>query len=117
MKNKLSISLRLATVGLALGPCVLPATALAQGQRAPSPWKPNEADFVIKDFKFLSGETLPSLKIHYSTLGTPRRDGAGHVTNAIMLLHGTGGSGRGFASANFGNEVYGPGQVFDITRY
>ncbi len=86
-------------------------------QRAPSPWHVTEGDYSIPNFHFRSGETLPSLHIHYSMLGTPKRDADGHITNAIMLLHGTGGTGKGFASAAFGNEVYGPGQAFDITKY
>lgn len=94
-----------------------PAPAAPSPQRPPSPWKTVEADYAVPDFKFHTGETLARLNIHYATLGTPKRDAQGHVTNAIMLLHGTGGSGRGMASAAFGNEVFGPGQVFDITRY
>lgn len=89
----------------------------AVAQQQPSPWQTVESDYVVNDFRFHTGETLPRLNIHYATLGTPKRDAEGNITNAIMLLHGTGGSGRGMASAGFGNEVYGPGQVFDITRY
>jgi homoserine O-acetyltransferase len=93
------------------------AGAHAQAPRPASPWNVAEAEFDIADFRFATGETLPSLRIHYSTLGTPKRDRQGHVTNAIMLLHGTGGTGKGMASAAFGDEVFGPGQVFDITKY
>lgn len=60
---------------------------------------------------------MAKMKVHYATLGTPKRDAQGHVTNAILLLHGTGGNGRGMASAAFGSKVFGPGQAFDITRY
>src|SRR5689334_13890475 len=74
---------------------------------------PVEADFVIRDFKFGTGETLPSLKVHYRALGTPRRDAAGVVRNAVMILHGTGGTGAGFLSATFGGELFGPGQLLD----
>ena len=52
-----------------------------------------EGDFVIKDFKFNSGETLPELRMHYRTLGTPRKDAQGVVRNAVLIMHGTGGSG------------------------
>src|SRR5262249_14920367 len=52
-----------------------------------------EHDFVAKDFRFASGETMPSLTLHYRTLGAPRRDASGVVRNAVLILHGTGGSG------------------------
>ncbi len=93
------------------------APAAAQPQRAPSPWKVTEADYAVPDFTFHTGETMAKMNVHYATLGTPKKDAQGHVTNAIMLLHGTGGTGRGMASAAFGNEVFEPGQVFDITKF
>jgi homoserine O-acetyltransferase/O-succinyltransferase len=77
----------------------------------------SEHDFVVRDFRFGSGETLPELKLHYRTLGTPRRDSAGVVRNAVMVLHGTGGSGAGFLSRTFGGELFGPGQLLDATQY
>src|SRR5258706_2220463 len=63
-------------------------------QTPPLP-KATEADFVIKDFKFKSGETLPELRMHYRTLGTPKKDAQGVVRNAVLIMHGTGGSGGG----------------------
>jgi homoserine O-acetyltransferase len=74
-------------------------------------------DFVIRDFRFASGEVLPELRIHYLTLGTPRRDAAGRVRNAVLLLHGTTGSGRQFLSPSFAEELFGPGELLDTTRY
>jgi homoserine O-acetyltransferase len=123
MKGKVSMFLgTVAGVAMALAAQAAaqqaPAPAPEQHmQRPPSPWHTTEGDYSIPNVHFRSGETLPSLRIHYSTLGTPKRDASGHITNAIMLLHGTGGTGKGFASASFGNQVYGPGQVFDITKY
>ncbi|MBV9881391.1 MAG: alpha/beta fold hydrolase [Sphingomonadaceae bacterium] len=76
-----------------------------------------DGDVVLPDFHFRSGETLPQLRIHYATLGTPHRDGAGHIDNAVMILHGTGGTGRQFLAPQFANELYGPGQPLDISRY
>src|SRR5258707_15254012 len=55
---------------------------------------PEPADYVLHDFHFESGEALPELRMHYQTLGAPRRDGAGRVSNAVLILHGTTGSGR-----------------------
>jgi homoserine O-acetyltransferase len=74
-------------------------------------------DFTIKDFTFLSGEKLPELRIHYMTLGTAKRDPAGHVTNAVLIMHGTGGSGQQFARKQFTDVLFGPGQPLDLTRY
>ena len=76
-----------------------------------------EGDVVLRDFRFHSGETLPELRIHYATLGTPHRDARGSIDNAVMVLHGTGGSGRQFLQPQFADQLYGPGQPLDITRY
>jgi homoserine O-acetyltransferase len=78
---------------------------------------PVEGDFVARDFRFGTGETLPSLTLHYRTIGTPRRDASGVVRNAVMILHGTGGTGAGFLSRTFGGELFGAGQLLDATRY
>ena len=76
-----------------------------------------EGDYVAHDFKFRSGETLAELKLHYRTLGIPKRDTQGHITNAVLILHGTGGSGAQFLSPQFANELYGAGQPLDIAKY
>jgi homoserine O-acetyltransferase/O-succinyltransferase len=78
---------------------------------------PQEGDFVIRDFQFKSREVLPELKLHYITIGTPVRDQAGIVRNAILLLHGTTGSGRGFLGPQYAEGLFGPGQPLDATRY
>src|SRR5438876_11919211 len=76
-----------------------------------------EGDFAITDFRFVSGERLPELGLHYVTLGTPRRDAAGMVVNAVLILHGTTGTGRTFLSPNFADELFGPGQPLDTEKY
>ena len=76
-----------------------------------------EADFTIRDFRFRSGETLPELRIHYRTLGERRVDAQGHATNAVLILHGTGGAGTQFLSPQFAGELFGPGQPLDATKY
>src|SRR3954465_958 len=76
-----------------------------------------EGEIVLRDFHFRSGETLPELRIHYATLGRAHRDARGRIDNAVMVLHGTGGSGRQFLAPQFANELYGPGQPLDIARY
>jgi homoserine O-acetyltransferase/O-succinyltransferase len=79
--------------------------------------QPQAGDFVIKDFQFKSGERLPELKLHYYTLGKPQKDAAGQVRNAVLILHGTTGSGRQFLTPNFGGVLFGPGQLLDATKY
>ncbi|HEX3700989.1 MAG TPA: alpha/beta fold hydrolase [Phenylobacterium sp.] len=74
-------------------------------------------DFVVKGFRFRSGESLPALKLHYYTLGTPRRDAGGRIVNAVLILHGTGGSGRQFAAPQFADVLFKPGGVLDPAKY
>src|SRR5260221_2116324 len=74
-------------------------------------------DFAIHNFKFASGETLPVLRVHYRTLGSPRRDARGVVRNAVLILHGTTGSGNNFFSPIFAGELFGAGQPLDTTKY
>ena len=96
--------------------------ATPSGWGAPAPastkvWPTREGDVVLKDFRFRSGESLPELHIHYTTLGTPHRNAVGAIDNAVMVLHGTGGSGKQFLRPQFADELYGPGQPLDIRRY
>ena len=67
-----------------------------------------EGDFVIKDFRFNSGETLPELKIHYRTLGAPQKNAQGVVTNAVLIMHGTGGTGGQFSGRGFARRAVPP---------
>ncbi len=89
---------------------------LAFAQQA-SKYQPTEGDFLAHDFKFRSGEQLAELRLHYRTLGNPAHDANGHVTNAVLLLHGTGGTGRQFLAPQFADELFGPGQPLDLNRY
>ena len=89
----------------------------AMGTAAQNAPAPTEGDFVAQNFHFRSGEVLPSLRLHYTTFGTPKRDASGKVTNAVMILHGTTGSGKQFVSPQFAGELFGPGQLLDATRY
>jgi homoserine O-acetyltransferase len=88
-----------------------PATA------AVTKWPSREADFTVRDFRLQSGERLPVLRIHYTTLGRPQRDARGEINNAVMILHGTGGTGKQFLQPQFADELFGPGQPLDISRY
>lgn len=104
---------RLAAQPCTPGPVSLPTRL--QG----APWTESlkQGDYTVKDFHFRSGETLPELKLHYYTLGAPERDASGRVTNAVLITHGTGGSGRQFLSPQFAGILFGPGQLLDAKRY
>lgn len=80
-------------------------------------WPTREGDVTLKDFHFRDGESMPELRMHYTTLGQPHRDSAGVIDNAVMVLHGTGGDGHQFLRPQFADELYGPGQPLDIRKY
>lgn len=90
------------------------ACAAAMAQSYPTP---AQGDFTIRDFKFESNESLAELKLHYRTIGTAVRDGSGIVRNAVLIMHGTGGSGQQFLSQQFAGVLFGPGQLLDATKY
>jgi homoserine O-acetyltransferase len=93
----------------------VPAASTPQGPIAGV--TPVPGDFRVKDFAFTSGEKLPELRIHYMTLGSARRDAIGRVTNAVLIMHGTTGSGQAFARKQFADVLFGPGQALDLARY
>ena len=97
---------------------VLIATLLAMNTSLAANYPtPQEGDFIVRDFQFKSGEVLPELNLHYTTIGTPLRDQAGIVRNAVLLLHGTTGSRQFFLRPQFSDVLFGPGQPLDATRY
>lgn len=77
-------------------------------------WPTQSGDFIARDVTFKSGETLAEVRMRYTTLGTPHRNAQGEIDNAVMVLHGTGGSGRNFLVPIFADELYGPGQPLDL---
>ncbi len=91
---------------------IAPRICAAQGYPPPV-----ENDYVVRDFRFQSGETLPEVRLHYRTLGIPRKDADGVVRNAVLILHGTGGTGRGFLNDGYAGRLFGKGQLLDAERY
>ena len=87
---------------------------LAQAAEYPTPV---EADFVVRNFQFANGASLPELRIHYRTLGKAQKNSQGVVENAVIIGHGTGGSGTQFLRPEFAGELFGAGQPLDATRY
>jgi homoserine O-acetyltransferase/O-succinyltransferase len=76
-----------------------------------------EGDYTIRDFKFASGETLPELRLHYRTLGKSEKDAQGKTTNAVLIMHGTTGSGAQFIRPEFAGELFGKDQPLDATKF
>jgi homoserine O-acetyltransferase len=105
--------MRLAAQACTTGP--VPLSQRLQG----APWTETlkQGDYVVHDYHFRSGESMPEVKLHYYTLGAPQKDANGRVTNAVIIMHGTGGSGRQFLSAGFAGVLFGPGQLLDAHRY
>ena len=90
---------------------ILSAPGLAEN------WPSTDGEVMLKNFTFTSGEKMPEVKMHYTTLGSPHKNRKGEIDNAIMVLHGTGGSGKQFLQPQFADELYGPGQPFDIAKF
>jgi len=97
-------------------PLFAQATTSAPANSA-SKWATRDGVATLRDFRFGSGETLPELRLHYLTLGTPHRNSAGHVDNAILLLHGTGGNAHSLMNPIFSDVLFVPGGVLDIQKY
>jgi homoserine O-acetyltransferase len=95
----------------------LSVAAPAQSTPQATQWPTQDGTYSIHNFHFKDGETIPELRLHYITLGTPHRDAAGHIDNAILLLHGTGGNAHSLTAASFSDPLFGPGQPFDITKF
>jgi homoserine O-acetyltransferase len=101
----------------ATGSAIIAAPRPASAAEAPDPSRHFEGDYVAPNFRFASGETLPELRIHYTVLGNPHRDAHGRVDNAVLILHGTGGSGHNFLTDKFSGVLFGKGRLLDTTRY
>ena len=93
------------------------ATGTASATAPAVNWPTAEGTVVLPNYRFGTGETLPELRLHYLTLGSPHRNAAGHTDNAVLLLHGTGGNAHSLLNPLFSNVLFGPGQPLDITQY
>ncbi len=104
---------RVRLVAVVLAGCFAAGTSVPA---AAADGPPASGTVTLRNFAFADGEALPALTLHYLTLGTPNRDAAGHVTNAVLLLHGTTGSAEQFLQHGFSDALYGPGQPLDTTK-
>lgn len=106
--------LRRAAILLGFAAVVPTAAALAQPVAFPTPV---ERDFVVRDVRFESGDVAAEIRLHYRTVGQPKRDADGVVRNAVLILHGTGGSGAGFVTPGYAGLLFGTGQILDAEKY
>lgn len=109
--------LRTTLTAAALLLCGLSAPGQTPTAPAAHVWPAVDGTVVLDNFRFGTGETLPHLRLHYLTLGTPHRDAAGHTDNAILLLHGTGGNAHSLLNPIFSDVLFVPGGVLDIQKY
>jgi homoserine O-acetyltransferase len=102
----------------ALAAAAIMGTAPALAQTPNTDW-PNyrENNFIITDYKFASGETLPQLKLHYRTLGSAERNAAGEIVNAVLLLQGNTGTGANWLRPTLADELFKDGEPLDPGRY
>jgi homoserine O-acetyltransferase len=107
-------TMRLAALAYLILYCT--SAAIAQNPRV-SKWPTKDNVYVINNFRFGTGETIPELSLHYLTLGQPHLGTDGHIDNVILLLHGTGGDRYTLMNPVFSDVLFGPGQPFDITKY
>src|SRR5271166_206071 len=113
----LGLTLTFLAATLATPAAAAAATPQVGTQAADSQPKPNDAFVDVDNFVFDDGESLASLKLHYLTLGTPRRDASDAIVNGVLLLHGTAGSAADLVQAAFFDALYGAGEPLDLSRY
>src|ERR1700761_5512129 len=112
-KLRMSLPTLISLAAAALLAAALGAPALADGTLP----RALDGEYVLHDFHFTSGETLPELRIHYTYFGKIKKDSAGRVTNAVLIMHGTGGSGSSLVNERFAGVLFGPGQLMDTSKY
>ncbi len=96
----------------------LPTLALtAQEPQSQTKWPIKEGTYIIRNFRFGTGQFLPELRLHYLTLGKPHFNGSGRPDNAVLLLHGTGGNAHSLLNPAFSEVLFGPGQPLDISKF
>lgn len=100
-------------IALLLWCCILHSVCLAQGSTP----QPVEGDIIVKSFRFQSNQVLPELRLHYRTFGQLQRDAKGTVRNAVLIMHGTGGSGAQFLRADFSERLFRAGGLLDANKY
>jgi len=116
MRLRMERMLRVAAVLLAAS-AGLASAQVPKPHYAPTHWPIHDGVYHIHDFRFGTGETLADLRLHYVTLGKPRRDAAGHTVNAVLLIHGTGGDAHSLLNPVFSEVLFEPGQPLDINKY
>ncbi len=110
----LGVGLRLALAVVVGGTA---ASVVAQPNAPQTAVPPREGDFIVRNFTFSDGQSLPEVRLHYTTIGTLDRDSSGRATNAVLILHGTNRRGGVFLVPSFAGVLFGPGQLLDTSKY
>ena len=97
--------------------CCAAELAMAQQPASLTAVPPKEGDFIVQHFTFADGESLPQVRMHYTTIGSPQLDANGQVTNAVLILHGTNRKGGVFLVPSFAGVLFGTGQLLDASKY
>jgi homoserine O-acetyltransferase/O-succinyltransferase len=111
------------TLALAAGALAQATVAASPASSQNSPWGPpgdapyKSADVTYSNYQFRDREVLPSLRVHYLTLGTPHRDAQGQIDNAVLVLHWTGADSKAVTTRIYTKSLYDPGQPLDANRY
>ena len=92
------------------------ASALAEPENTHWP-NYQEGDFIIRDYQFANGQSLPQLKLHYRTLGSAERNAAGEIVNGVLLLQGNTGTGANWLRPTLADELFKDGQPLDAAHY
>ena len=112
-----ALALSQATSGSEATPPAATKPVSATGPQESHKWPTADGTVILENFRFGTGEILPQLRLHFLTLGSPHRNAEGHIDNAVLLLHGTGGSAHSLLNVLFADVLFGPGQPLDITKY
>lgn len=96
---------------------VLLLAVLGLVTQTPAPATPEPHDFIVRNFRFQSGETLAEVRLHYRTLGTPVRDARGRITNGVLVMHGSSGDAGQVLARSFTEPLMGKGAPLDASRY
>jgi homoserine O-acetyltransferase len=117
MRWSLPLVIAVAMTAVLRGNAASVSAAVTQTQSASALPPVTRHDFVVKDFKFQNGQALPEVRIHYRTMGTPARDAAGRIRNAVLVLHGSSGDAGQVLAPSFTEPLMSAGAPFDAARH
>src|SRR5262245_24617079 len=91
--------------------------AVVDAGQAPAAPERQQRDYIVRNYTFRNGETLPEVKLHYKTIGTPLRDASGKIRNGVLIMHGSSSPASQVLAASFTGPLVGPGLPLDPAKY